>query len=332
MVNANNRKPVTFKGNFVCYLDELVEAYKIKSNVWKVGEQFGLSGQKVHTELSKIGVNNKMNYFTEEEKQILREKYVPYKMEYKLNDLAAELGRTTAFINRQAKYLNLTSAIPILEVPEWFRTNTSINVKKWIAENGHPKGMLGKKHSAAFSITASEEVKSRWADPNSAFNTEEFRQKQSDNMSRWQNTRTDVWNNHTRGASGWFDKDGKLVYMRSSWELNYAHYLNFLVDKKEFISWEYEVDTFWFEKIKRGVRSYKPDFKIHLNNGEIEYHEVKGWMDDKSVTKLKRMALYYPDVKIRVIGKKEYDAVCKYSSLIPNWGKWETENPNIKKL
>lgn len=129
-------------------------------------------------------------------------------------------------------------------------------------------------------------------------------------------------------VQGWFEKDGKLIFMRSSWELNYAHYLNFLIKCNEIVSWEYEVDTFWFEKIKRGVRSYKPDFKVLLPNGSIEYHEVKGRMDDKSGTKLKRMAKYHPEIKIVLIDAKRYAAIKNKSILINGWGVWITENPN----
>lgn len=132
----------------------------------------------------------------------------------------------------------------------------------------------------------------------------------------------------TRAKSGgYFNKDGRMLYMRSSWELNYAHYLNFLVQHKHIVCWEYEVDTFWFEAIKRGVRSYKPDFKVCEPNGDIVYHEVKGYMDSKSATKLKRMAKYHPGVKIRLIGSKEYKAIKKQAAIIPGWGKWETEKP-----
>lgn len=91
------------------------------------------------------------------------------------------------------------------------------------------------------------------------------------------------------------------LFLRSKWEANYARYLNWLVEKKQIVKWEYEVDTFWFEKIKTGTRRYTPDFKIFNNDGSVVYHEVKGWMDPVSKTKLKRMAKYHPEVKIVII-------------------------------
>lgn len=78
-----------------------------------------------------------------------------------------------------------------------------------------------------------------------------------------------------------------------------------LFKAKAISSWEYEPDTFWFEKIKRGVRSYTPDFKIVHKDGTVEYHEVKGWMDKKSQTKIKRMAIYHPEIKLVVLMKPE---------------------------
>jgi hypothetical protein len=89
--------------------------------------------------------------------------------------------------------------------------------------------------------------------------------------------------------------------------------------KKEIKSWRHESKTFWFENIRRGVRSYLPDFEITNNDGGVEYHEVKGYMDNRSKTKIKRMAKYYPETKLIVICKKEYTAIKKWSRLIDGW-------------
>ena len=105
---------------------------------------------------------------------------------------------------------------------------------------------------------------------------------------------------------GWYLIGNKKMFFRSMWEVNYALYLNFLVKQKQIKKWEYEKDVFVFEKIKFGTRSYRPDFKITNNNNEIEYHEVKGWMDAKSKTKLKRMSKYFPEIKLIIIDRKPY--------------------------
>lgn len=109
-------------------------------------------------------------------------------------------------------------------------------------------------------------------------------------------------------------------HFRSGWEANYARYLNWLKEKGEIFNWDYEADIFWFDKIKRGVRSYTPDFKVwETANSEPCYHEVKGWMDPRSKTKIKRMRIYHPKIKLIVIDSKAYRALAKYAALIPGW-------------
>jgi len=108
---------------------------------------------------------------------------------------------------------------------------------------------------------------------------------------------------------GTYDINGKKIFLRSGWEANYALYLDFLIKRKMIKSWEYEKDIFIFEKIKFGTRSYRPDFKIANNDGSFEYHEVKGWMTKRSKTQLKRMKIYYPNIKLILIDRKPYGEI-----------------------
>jgi hypothetical protein len=118
----------------------------------------------------------------------------------------------------------------------------------------------------------------------------------------------------------WVELGDKRFYGRSRWERNFARYLNFLLERGEIKNWFHEPHTFWFEKIKRGVRSYLPDFKVEHNNGSTEWFEVKGYMDDKSRTKLKRMGIYYPEEKIRVVdGQWFKENNKKMRLLIKEW-------------
>ncbi len=105
---------------------------------------------------------------------------------------------------------------------------------------------------------------------------------------------------------GEYDINGTTIYFRSKWEANYALYLDFLVDHKEILKWEYEPDTFMFDAIKLGTRSYTPDFKVFAFDGTFVYHEVKGYMDSKSKTKLKRMKKYHPKATVILVDKDEY--------------------------
>jgi len=101
----------------------------------------------------------------------------------------------------------------------------------------------------------------------------------------------------------WAEIGGKRNFYRSRWEYRYALYLEFMKKYNHIIEWEHEPKTFWFEGIKRGTNNYKPDFKIVFSSGNEEWHEVKGYMDSKSATKIKRMKKYYPDVILRIIDK-----------------------------
>jgi hypothetical protein len=96
--------------------------------------------------------------------------------------------------------------------------------------------------------------------------------------------------------------DKEPIYFRSSWEFYYALFLEKLKQERKIIDWVHEPKVFWFENIKRGVRSYLPDFCVTHLNGSEEWSEVKGFLDSKSVTKMNRMAKYYPEVKIRLVG------------------------------
>jgi len=116
--------------------------------------------------------------------------------------------------------------------------------------------------------------------------------------------------------SGWREIGGVRKYYRSRWEANYARYLQFLKEQGKISEWKHEPKTFWFESIKRGCRSYLPDFWVKETNGQEAYHEVKGWMDDRSKTKIKRMKKYHPEVKLIVIDSKGYKALAKTCSVV----------------
>jgi hypothetical protein len=128
-----------------------------------------------------------------------------------------------------------------------------------------------------------------------------------------------AFDNFTRG---WRIIGKKRYFYKSIWEMNFARYLQYLKKHREIKDWYYEPDTFWFDKIKRGVRSYKPDFKTVDFDGEIIYYEVKGFLDNKSVTKISRMRKYYPNVRLIVIDSKWFNTKGKhYSVLINGWEK-----------
>lgn len=101
--------------------------------------------------------------------------------------------------------------------------------------------------------------------------------------------------------SGWRTVGGIKAYFRSRAEANYARYLQYLKEQGQIKDWLHEPATFWFMEIKRGCRSYKPDFEVIQFDGTRIWYEVKGYYDSKSLTKIKRFRKYYPFEKLEVI-------------------------------
>jgi hypothetical protein len=103
------------------------------------------------------------------------------------------------------------------------------------------------------------------------------------------------------------------VRMKSRYETNYAAFLDYLG-----IPWQYEPRKFVFAKIQTGTRVYTPDFYLPRTD---EYHETKGYMDRKSRTKLKRMRIYFPRVKVILIDEKFFASIerQRLCRVIPQW-------------
>ena len=125
---------------------------------------------------------------------------------------------------------------------------------------------------------------------------------------------------YKKSSAAWATIGYHKIYYRSLWERNYARFLEWQKQCGFIEDWQHEPETFWFLEIKRGVRSYLPDFKV-INNDQTHYWvEVKGFMDSKSVTKLKRFKKYYPQEKIIIISSKWFsDNNQKMRLIIPTW-------------
>lgn len=189
--------------------------------------------------------------------------------------------------------------------------------KKRIAEKGHPKGATGIKHSDEAKKKMSNASKLMWENM-SEEKRDEYSMRASVNARKF----ASMNRNNASWKAAWREIGGKRNYYRSRWEANYACYLQWLKEKNEIQDWKHEPKVFWFDGIKRGCVSYLPDFCVIEKNGSESYHEVKGWMDDRSKTKIKRMAKYHPNVKLVVIDKTVYKEIeKKVSSFIVNWEK-----------
>jgi Protein of unknown function (DUF1064) len=259
--------------------------------------------------------------WTSEEVAMLRNAYAQAidNKSLKLDIVAKKLGRDKANVCRKARDLGLTNISrpkeaqrTLLENQPKYATKeeraiaTGQRVRLHLKVHGHPKGAAGMKHTEDAKQRISEQSRMSWADPNSKRNQASYRQKLSDNLiARVANGGMRTGYTRTRGGKR-ADLGG--VYFRSAWEANYARYLNLLKAKNEIADWHYECKTFVFEAIKRGTRAYTPDFKVINKDGSHEWHEVKGWMDDKSKTRLDRMARYFPKERIVVVGEEWFRA------------------------
>jgi len=134
----------------------------------------------------------------------------------------------------------------------------------------------------------------------------------------------------TQFKAGFREVGGQRCYFRSRWEANYARFLQTQIAAKEIIAWKHEPETFWFDGehgIRRGVVSYKPDFKIYRSDGSHEWHEVKGFMDHRSQMCIKRMRKFYAHEPLRIIGRDEYAALEAGPALrISEW-EWPDSRP-----
>lgn len=298
---------------------ELVTAYLNLNSVWKVGERYGLSGQWVHQRLNKLGVDTSVTpEFTDAQKQRIAEFYTNTAEDvFDLSTLAAELGKSRQNIARQARRMELTNP----RRPGSIEARAKRRKPKW-QNKPHPCGMAGKSHTPETLAKMSESSKRYWATCK-AFGighmSPEHRAKTSKRMSLMQAARP-ASSNYSRTKGG-HRADLGGIYFRSSWEANYARYLNLLIKFGVVESWAFEPETFWFDGIARGAVSYKPDFKVKYKGDETpEYVEIKGWVVPKDRTKWRRMKIYHPHIKLVVVGAKQYYAIQKkWASAIPTW-------------
>lgn len=241
---------------------------------------------------------------------------------FSLHKLVLLFGRSFASIALRASRLGITR--PRLQMSDDARAKMSTSKKLAVAEGRihptpptfthetHPRGMRGKKHTAATKDKLSVAGQGKIVAP-------EVTERQLKTKLQKYGTLSPP-RHKVSWKGGWRTIGGQKIYARSRWEANYARYLQFLKEQGQITKWEHEPETFWFSTILRGVRSYLPDFRVTLPSGALEYHEIKGWMDDRSKTKLKRMAKYHSTVRIKLADKHTMKALGKQlGKVIPDW-------------
>lgn len=275
----------------------LIENYEHKGKTWCV-ENLGFTEAQVRQKASRLGLKqNKSSEFFKD---------------WQGRAAESKVGKKRP--NQSMVMKNLHESGKLLKNDEQ-RKAFGLRIKKWIKENGHPKGASGLIHSKETKLKISFSAKKMWENM-SEEKRDEYAKRSAINGLKSNPIKRE-------GASwkcGWREIGGYKKYYRSRWEANYARYLQWLKEKGEIKQWKHESKTFWFDGIKRGCMSYLPDFEVTENDGFVCYHEVKGWMDDRSKTKIKRMAKYHPEVKLIVIDSKQYKILeKKIKGFISGW-------------
>ena len=108
---------------------------------------------------------------------------------------------------------------------------------------------------------------------------------------------------HARGET--VEINGRSVYFKSQVEVRFAGILQRLKEIGAIIDWQYEPKDFWFNDIRRGTCSYRPDFHAVWANPDYgeQWYECKSTngLRQKDLTKFKRMAKRYPEIKLVLV-------------------------------
>lgn len=152
---------------------------------------------------------------------------------------------------------------------------------------------------------------------------------------------------------GWIIFDDRVLFVRSSWDANIAAFLQWQKEQGIIKEWEYESETFWFDGVKRGTNSYKPDFRITpINPLEAKIRiEVKAYWTSKDTVKMKRMKKYHPTVPMAIICNTKtsheikstypdldwalyanYDELVKQSAVFKGWNQPMVKRGEIQHL
>lgn len=292
----------------------LIESYNRLQSVWLVAEEVGLCGQSVHERLVKLKAIVPMNYFSDEDKGRLKKDYMRYLIAGKLEELATEMKRTKQFICRQAKKLGLTNIgrkkkdlknfVPFIKSGHWDKYE-------------HPRGMKGLQHSDMTKAIISEKSIKSQKEITESGRRGEISKKILN--TRFNSGTYSPERQKTTWKSGWRQIGDVLKYFRSRWEANYARYLQHLKEQNLIIDWKHEPKLFWF-KVKGKETSYLPDFKVILLSNEVQYREVKGWMDERSITKIQGFIANNPLIRLSVIQADWFKGNSKQmAQLIKDW-------------
>ncbi len=299
-------------------IEQVWRSYQELGSVHKVAAQYGCSHSTIQHALKRAGYRlNAEKWTAEEDAQVTAFYRETPPEKFDIAILASTLHRSVHGIHMRAFRLGLT--VSRSERSKSLRAGQAGGKRLQAHQkvHGHARGMAGKKHSNDALDRISQAGLKAWA-----MRSEEEKEARNLKIMRTRAERGILPPQRLKSSwkAGWHIIGGRKIYFRSSWEVNYANYLQWLKSLGKILEWEFEAETFWFDGIKRGCVSYLPDFRVTETDGEYVYYEIKGWMDERSRTKIKRMAKYHPAVKLIVVDSKEYNALSKkMKNIVPGW-------------
>lgn len=297
-----------------------IDGKKVTNILERLSKRLNRSKNSIRNKAYYLGITNTQDNYTEEQIDFLKNNI--NNMTYE--DLAFVLKKNGKNVCRKCKELGLKknskcqSKLVEMKPKHVYtkeeREEISKRAKEYIKKNGHPRGYLGHKHNEDTRKIISLTVKNYWGNMTKEELEERNKKQRITKIKNGTlNPIKNIENCYSR-AKGGKRSDLNNQYFRSAWEANIARYFNYLG-----IEWQYEPKIFIFENITRGSVSYTPDFYLPKTD---EWIEVKGWMDGKSKTKLKRFEKQYPEEykKLKLIQEKEYNEIKKKMSMfIKNW-------------
>jgi hypothetical protein len=296
--------------------NEIVESYRKTGSVWKTARLFGMCGQSVHDRLVRLKANNPPHVYSGEIRKMI---LAHYKTGFQKETLAQFCNRNGLLIPNVCRWAGQRG----LTNPRRRRSNDtreamSIRATRWLQTHPHPRGFLGGKHNAATRAVIAKKSSESWKAMT--------RSNKSNRQRKIIETRIKKYGSaspHRSGTtwkSSWRTIGGQRKFFRSSWEANYARYLEYRKTCGIISKWEHEPITFFFPGVLSGPVSYLPDFKVTTPDGGVEYHEVKGWIDRSSKLKMRRMRKYHPRVKLVVRSSKWFKRWnSSLKEIIPDW-------------
>lgn len=278
-----------------------------------------MCGQSVHERLSKLGAIKNWKV-SDANLGKIRALYGSgfKKGDGKLQSLCEELGFTKSKVCGQAKKMGLTNRHR--NGDDSIGTVISARMKSHWSANDHPRGALGLKHSDSAKSAVSEAHKKRFDGMSATERTAHSDKGMKTKIERY--GRVGATTPRGKWKAEWVELGGKRLFSRSRWESNYARYLEFLKVRGDIVDWHHEPKVFIFEGVPDAPKNYLPDFSVEHHGGQLEYHEVKGWMCPRSVKTIERMATFHPEITLEVFdGKWFLQNSALFSEIIPGWEK-----------